>query len=119
MLADNVLIPEQIGRSNRAVLAGVHDALWEADGLRSLDYKDIEAEARAGEVFLRGHVRSVIHKHDAEQRVAAVRGVEVVHNELVADADLEIAVAQALAANQPTRASILRVGASRALSSRW
>jgi osmotically-inducible protein OsmY len=112
MLADTMLIPEQIKRSDGDVLAGVQDALWGADGLRSLDYKDIEAEARAGEVFLRGHVRSVMHKHVAEQRVAAVRGVDIVHNELVADSDLEIAVAQALAANQPTRASILHVGAS-------
>jgi osmotically-inducible protein OsmY len=112
MLVDSVLIPKQIDRSDGDVLAGVNDALWEADGLRSLNYKDIEVEARAGEVFLRGHVRSVMHKHEAEQRVAAVRGVEVVHNDLVADSDLEIAVAQALAANQPTRASILRVGAS-------
>jgi len=42
MLADSVLIPEQIDRSDGDVLAGVHDALWEADGLRSLNYKDIE-----------------------------------------------------------------------------
>ncbi len=95
-----------------ALLALAVRASRKADGLRELDYDDIEAEVHGGEVFLRGHVGSVMHKRDAEQRAGAVRGAGGVHSDLVADSDLVIAVAQALAANQITRAFNLHVGAS-------
>lgn len=112
MLADIKGIPGRTDRPDGDILAGVYDALWEAVGHRSSEYGDMEVAVQAGAVVLRGHVRSGMHKRDAEQRVEAVRGVKGLHSELVADSDREIEVAQALAANPHTRPYILHVGAS-------
>lgn len=112
MLADHVSSTTPTGRSDSDILAGVQAALQDAGSLRSVNYANIEAEAHAGTVVLEGHVGSVMQKQEAERRAAGVRGVTAVHNHLVADSDLAIAVAQALAANAPTRAYILHVGVS-------
>jgi BON domain len=112
MFPDIKWIPGRIDQPDDDVLAGVYDVLWESVGRHPPDFRGIEADIRAGAVVLRGHVRSGMQKRDAAQRVEAVRGVRGLRSELVADSDLQVEVAQALAANPRTRSFVLHVGAS-------
>ncbi len=63
----------------------------------------IEIDARNGHVTLSGVVRSQTAKETAEHIARQVRGVRSVENRLVADADVEIAIGEALAADVQTR----------------
>jgi len=56
----------------------------------------LTVEARDGEVTLKGWVRTSSMKDAAAVLAAQVPGVKAVHNELVADDELERAVSQAL-----------------------
>jgi hypothetical protein len=64
-----------------------------------------------GVVTLRGHVASRTYRSQVAERVQAVPGVKAIYNDLVADADLEIDVAQALGRDGATRPYQIRVGA--------
>lgn len=86
-------------------------ALWKADDLRSLDINSLDLRVHDGDVWLVGHVINPYHRQLAETLVKAVSGVNTLYNELVADSDLVIEVAQALAADARTRPHIIPVGA--------
>ena len=62
----------------------------------------IDVQAREGTVVLTGNARSQAEKQVAEKLVRSVKGVISVENHLVVDGDLEVAVAQALAADART-----------------
>ncbi len=66
--------------------------------------RSIEVQANAGTVVLTGAVRSQSDKEIAEKSARGVKGVTAVENQLVVDGDLELAIAQALAADSRTRA---------------
>ncbi len=85
-------------------------ALWKADDLRALDINSLDLKVHDGDVWLVGHVINAYHRQLAENLVKAVPGVNSVHNELVADPELVIEVAQALAADARTRPYIIPVG---------
>jgi osmotically-inducible protein OsmY len=77
--------------------ANVEQALWADDRLRSTDSL-IQATADAsGAVTLTGHVRGDLLKYLAGRIATRVTGVTAVHNQLVADTDLENDIAIALA----------------------
>lgn len=84
------------------LIVAVHDALdaytpihiW-GDG--------VQIDAHAGTVVLSGVVRSRSAKETAERIAGKVKGVSAVDNRLVVDPDVELAVAQALAADPRTR----------------
>jgi hyperosmotically inducible periplasmic protein len=64
----------------------------------------IHVQAKAGTVMLTGAVRSQSDKEIAEKSAQGVKGVTAVENQLVVDSDLELAIAQALAADSRTLA---------------
>ena len=63
----------------------------------------IDVQASDGIVVLTGNARSQAEKQVAEKLARSVKGVTSIDNQLVVDGDLEIAVAQALAADTRTR----------------
>jgi osmotically-inducible protein OsmY len=63
----------------------------------------IQIRADAGAVTLTGAVRGQAEKEIAERLARGVKGVSDVQNQLVADSDLELAVAAALNADARTR----------------
>ncbi len=64
----------------------------------------IQVQAKAGTVVLTGAVRSQSDKEIAGKSAQGVKGVTAVENQLVVDSDLELAIAQALAADSRTLA---------------
>lgn len=62
----------------------------------------LQIQASHGVVTLEGHVRTIGSKETAERLIRQVPGIREVKNNLYVDTDLEIAVAQALAADPRT-----------------
>ncbi len=81
----------------RAVL----EALWGYDPIRHFELP-IEVKAQDGVVELRGYVRTRASKAVAGELARAVPGVREVHNNLISDTDLDLAVAMALANDERT-----------------
>jgi len=111
MLTNSGLIPEQIDRPDEDVWADVWARLWRDAATRALERSALELEVHNAEVFLLGHVTTVMHRRQMAELARGVRGVKAVHNTLVADPDLVTDVAQALAADARTRPHLIRVGA--------
>ncbi len=63
----------------------------------------VQIDAHSGTVVLSGVTRSRSAKETAGRIAQAVKGVSAVDNRLVVDADVELAIAQALAADPRTR----------------
>ncbi len=103
---------QQQQRKDAGIQAEVWMTLWKADDLRSLEINSMDVKVREGEVWLIGHVVNAYHRRLAENLVRTVSGVSTVHNELVADTDLVLDVAQALAADSRTHPYIIPVGVS-------
>jgi osmotically-inducible protein OsmY len=80
----------------------VRQALWDYPRLR-IDLGAVKVHAQCNEVWLLGHVAGDINRRLMEDLAGAVRGVRAVHNELVADTDLAVAIAGALAKREETR----------------
>ena len=81
---------------------GVREALWDYPRLR-IDLGAVQVRAQCNEVWLLGHVSSDINRRLIEDLAQSVPGVRAVHNELIADTDLAVAVAGALAKHEETR----------------
>ena len=64
----------------------------------------VQVTARGSTIVLSGGVRSRTKKEKTEEIARQVKGVSAVENHLVVDADVELAVAQALAADPRTKA---------------
>jgi hypothetical protein len=113
-------MPKFIERSvNRSahdedVRQNVEDALWRETLYRVRGRNSVDFEVRQGMVMLRGHVSSRMSRVQIADWVRIVPGVGLVVNDLVADADLEIEVAQALGDDLITRPHHIRVGAIKA-----
>src|SRR6185436_14408373 len=111
MLTNHGLIPKQIDRPDEDVRADVWTRLWHDPTTRAIESNALELEVHNAEVFLMGHVTTVTHRRQMAELARGVRGVKAVHNLLVADPDLVIDVAQALAADARTHSSMILVGA--------
>ncbi len=111
MLADIELISEQIDRPDEDIRAEVWTRLWHDDITRALERTAIDLEVHDNEVFLLGHVTNVAHQQHLAELAREVPGVNVVHNEIVADRTLVTEVAQALASDPRTRSYLIPVGA--------
>jgi len=93
------------------ILSNVEKALWREELYRVAGRNSIGFEVSDGHVTLRGHVVSPMLRSQMAEWVQAAPGVKSVSNELVADADLKIEVAQALGRDPATRPHVIRVGA--------
>ena len=96
---------------DRELRSAVEQALWNDDVLRSVDLPVVEVAVEDETLTLRGHVVSPEHRMRAERAVRQVPGVHAVHNALVTNAELEMAVAQALARDPRTQHQPIRVRA--------
>jgi osmotically-inducible protein OsmY len=97
--------------SDLDVLSNVEQALWREELYRVAGRNSIGFEVREGHVTLRGHVVSPMLRSQMAEWAQAAPGVKSVSNELVADADLTIEVAQALGDDPATRPYLIHVGA--------
>jgi osmotically-inducible protein OsmY len=80
----------------------VRQALWDYPRLR-IDLGAVKVHAQCNEVWLLGHVSSDINRRLIEDLARAVAGVRDLHNEVIADTDLAVAIAGALAQHEETR----------------
>ena len=96
--------------SDEVLGAAVDNALWSDRILRNTDYQQIGITVEAGVIWLRGHVSTRINKRNAEEAARSVAGVLGVENDLIADEELVLAVAQALGKEERTRSERIAVG---------
>jgi osmotically-inducible protein OsmY len=88
-----------------------HDALLEQAVRRALDHytplrmwrHSFEIQASGGKATLTGNARSQAEKEVAGNLARAVKGITSVDNQMIADGDVELDVAQALAVDERTR----------------
>jgi osmotically-inducible protein OsmY len=96
-------------RTNDGLLADIWDALRQEDAIRSLDLNSLSIEVKDGEAYLNGHLSEKNNLLLVESVAHSIPGVVAVHNNLVADYDLTIQVAQALARDDRLHNFILPV----------
>ena len=98
-------------RTDRAIASDVSQALWRDEVLRAIDAEMIDVAVRDGIVTLRGYVSTAANKKRADRAARSVAGVLAIENQLVADDEVAIAVAQALARDERTRRPRILVSA--------
>jgi osmotically-inducible protein OsmY len=103
---------EHVLRPDADIRADVLALLDHVTMLHHVDPDSVSIEVHDGEVFLRGHVGTVMQRHLLRARAGETPGVTAVHDNLVADPDLAIAVSTALAADARLAGQRLRVVAS-------
>jgi osmotically-inducible protein OsmY/uncharacterized protein YrrD len=90
-------------RPDSAIAADVDQALWSDEVIRALDIETIDVAVHDGVVTLRGYATTPTSKAQAERAARQVPGVLRVENEIVTDAEVVTAVAQALGRDERTR----------------
>lgn len=101
----------QSEHTDEDLLAAVDQTLWRDDVYRVLDRNSLRLEVHDGEVFLFGHVVTRAQSARLGALAEAVPGVRAVRNDLTADPDLVVEVAQALANDDQTASEFIGVGA--------
>ena len=89
-------------RHDPALEQAVRNALDRYTPLRMWRYS-FQIQASDGKATLTGSARSQAEKEVAGNLARAVKGITTVDNQMVADGDVELAVAQALATDERTR----------------
>ncbi len=89
-------------RSDGEVLDDARAALWNYARLR-VDLRAVQVRVVDGEVWLSGHVSSTLNRRVMAELLEGVKGVTAIHNDLVADNELAIEIAQAFAKDPRTR----------------
>jgi osmotically-inducible protein OsmY len=112
MVPDIAGLAQQTDRPDADILAEINDRLWQDEATRAMERSNVAVRIRSGRVFLAGHVTNQRDLQLVADLVGSIPGVQAIHNALVADQDLVVEVAQALAADARTRPAIIRVGAS-------
>nr|MBF6592663.1 BON domain-containing protein [Ktedonobacterales bacterium] len=95
-------------RADADVLTEMHDALWNYARLR-VDLRAVEMRVIDGEAWLRGHVSSTLNRRVISDLVLNIPGLHETHNELVADNDLAVTIARALAKDPRTHGQMIGV----------
>lgn len=100
-------------RTDGEIQEAVHEALWRDDGLRLevLEHEALITTVRDGAVTVRGHTRSQVQRRRVEELIRQIPGVRDIENHTIADDDLEVAVAGALAQDKRTRGQLIRTRA--------
>ncbi len=96
-------------RPDADILEDVWEALWAVYPIRALELDAIQVQVRDGVVTLKGNVASPTHRHLAVQATQKVPGVLRVEDELIADDELEAAVARQLSRDELLAKSYIRV----------
>jgi osmotically-inducible protein OsmY len=91
-----------------AIVSAIRNTLRRYDPIRTTE-SQIEVNRENGKVVLTGHVATTIIKQMAGRLTYGVAGVDEVENRLVADTELEQAVALALATDERTRLTTERI----------
>jgi osmotically-inducible protein OsmY len=90
-------------RPDREIAADIVEVLWQDEVIRTSDIENIDVIVRDGVVTLNGYTVSRLNQARAARDARQVLGVRDVENRLVADHDVKLAVAQALAYDPRTR----------------
>ena len=106
-LADVEALPPYA--SDREALRKAQAALENADPSDGQVFGAVRVGVALGRAHLSGNVRVLVEKEDAEKAVAKAPGVLEVVNEIVADWDLRIQIAEALTREGLTRQGIVTV----------
>lgn len=96
-------------RPDPEILADVWEALWAVYPIRALELDAIQVQVQDGVVTLKGNVASPTHRHLAVQAAKKVAGVLRVEDQLIADDELETAVARQLSHDELLAKSHIRV----------
>jgi osmotically-inducible protein OsmY len=100
-------------RTDQRLRADVRSRLMDDDPIRALGLRHASLEVAAGVVTLRGHVPSRLMATRMADIARGTPGVVGVVDDLVADDDLELAVAQAIGREPLNRWSRLKIRADR------
>lgn len=95
-------------QADPALEEAVRRVFWDYPRLR-IDMAAVQVVAQCNDVWLLGHVSSDINRRLFNDLARSVRGVRDVHNELVADTDLAVAIAMALSKHEETRGLLVGV----------
>lgn len=100
-------------RPDEELREAIDRALWQDDSLRIevLEQDALITQVQDGIVTLRGHIRSQAQRRRMQALIHQVPGVLGVEDQTVADDELEVAVATALAQDSRTRGQLIRVRA--------
>ncbi len=93
------------------ILEGIWSQMRAHDTIRAIEVRHIHVEVNEGQVRLSGHMSRGSHVRQIQEIAAGIAAVKSIENELVADSDLRVEVAQALGADEQTRPYVLPVGA--------
>ena len=95
--------------SDISILADIRKAVRQQAGILALDIDSFSISVKDGFVLLTGHL-SRSHRNLIEHIACSIPGVNGVHNNLVADSNLTIQVAERLSRDERTRRFIFPVG---------
>ena len=88
-------------RADAEIADDAQHMLYNYNRLR-IDLRAIQVRVVDGEAWLRGNVSSRLNQRVTAELLEGIKGLYTIHNELVADPDLALAVAEALSADPRT-----------------
>ncbi len=103
-------------RTDEQIDGDFERALSRDDGLRHLGRVLLRMSVRDGIVTLRGYVHDSRSQRQVAEVSGRIRGIRDLQDQLVADDDLEVRVARALADDERTRPYIIRVHARQGIA---
>lgn len=106
-------------RSDEEIALDVFGALWDDEVTRRINVRHLQIDVKDGVVTIRGHVASSFHRARVAAAVRQVRGALDDQIDVIADDELEIAVAQALAQDPRTRQARILTRASHGVVHLW
>ncbi|MBA3826686.1 MAG: BON domain-containing protein [Ktedonobacterales bacterium] len=95
-------------RPDADLLDDVQTALYNYPRLH-VDLRAVQVRVVDGEAWLLGNVASSLNRRILEELLVEVRGLTAIHNEVVADNELAVQIAQALARDPRTRGQLFGV----------
>lgn len=100
----------ELARGEKKIYTRVRRVLWDYEPLRA-SHAEIFIDVDGNNVRLRGRVRTLPQKLIADVLVRRMDGVAALTNELIADPEIVRGVADALAQDERTAPSVIRVDA--------
>ena len=98
--------------SDDSILTEIREAVRQNEMIRAIDEDSFSVSVKDGFVSLTGHLSRRSHRQLIEEIACSTPGVHSVHNDLIADSELTIQVAERLSTDERTRHFIFPVGAA-------